>query len=264
MRALIVSAGNPVLSVPDGDGAVGGDARSSTSLVSIDFYVNETSRARRLRPAGDDVPRARRPAAAVPRVHDDAVRAVDRRGRRAARRGARGDGDHRGPRARAGDDAGLAPGGAPASRRCSAAGSRPSASSTCCCGPGPGGSAWRSCAATRTGSCSASTSRPGRCAGGSATATGASSSAPPQIAAEVARLRSLPAAGRRELPLRLIGLRELRSHNSWMHNAPKLMTGDRAHRAARAPGRRRRVRRRGRRPRDAALGGRRRSRCRRS
>jgi formate dehydrogenase len=32
-------------------------------------------------------------------------------------------------------------------------------------------------------------------------------------------------------PLRLIGLRELRSHNSWMHNAHSLMTGDRGHAA---------------------------------
>lgn len=32
-------------------------------------------------------------------------------------------------------------------------------------------------------------------------------------------------------PLRLIGLRELRSHNSWMHNAPLLMRGDRVHAA---------------------------------
>jgi anaerobic selenocysteine-containing dehydrogenase len=32
-------------------------------------------------------------------------------------------------------------------------------------------------------------------------------------------------------PLRLIGLRELRSHNSWMHNVPKLMAGDRVHTA---------------------------------
>ena len=30
-------------------------------------------------------------------------------------------------------------------------------------------------------------------------------------------------------PLRLIGLRELRSHNSWMHNAPTLMKGKRSH-----------------------------------
>jgi formate dehydrogenase len=31
--------------------------------------------------------------------------------------------------------------------------------------------------------------------------------------------------------MRLIGLRELRSHNSWMHNVPKLMQGGRVHAA---------------------------------
>ena len=34
-----------------------------------------------------------------------------------------------------------------------------------------------------------------------------------------------------EFPLRLIGMRELRSHNSWMHNAPLLMRGGRTHAA---------------------------------
>ena len=34
-----------------------------------------------------------------------------------------------------------------------------------------------------------------------------------------------------EFPLRLIGLRELRSHNSWMHNSPLLTRGGRAHAA---------------------------------
>jgi anaerobic selenocysteine-containing dehydrogenase len=54
--------------------------------------------------------------------------------------------------------------------------------------------------------------------------------APAEIVAE---LRALE-AGRDEppeFPLRLIGLRELRSHNSWMHNVPKLMRGDRVHAA---------------------------------
>ena len=32
-----------------------------------------------------------------------------------------------------------------------------------------------------------------------------------------------------DYPLRLIGLRELRSHNSWMHNSPLLMRGGRTH-----------------------------------
>ena len=34
-----------------------------------------------------------------------------------------------------------------------------------------------------------------------------------------------------DFPLRLIGLRELRSHNSWMHNSPLLMRGGREHTA---------------------------------
>ena len=50
------------------------------------------------------------------------------------------------------------------------------------------------------------------------------------IAREVARLAA-QGDGDPEFPLRLIGLRELRSHNSWMHNSPKLMAGDRAHAA---------------------------------
>ena len=32
-----------------------------------------------------------------------------------------------------------------------------------------------------------------------------------------------------DYPLSLIGLRELRSHNSWMHNSPLLMRGGRTH-----------------------------------
>jgi anaerobic selenocysteine-containing dehydrogenase len=53
---------------------------------------------------------------------------------------------------------------------------------------------------------------------------------PPQIAREVAAMAA-ESGGDPELPLRLIGLRELRSHNSWMHNAPKLMAGGREHAA---------------------------------
>ncbi len=41
----------------------------------------------------------------------------------------------------------------------------------------------------------------------------------------LAWVRSRPATP--SFPLRLIGLRELRSHNSWMHNAPLLMRGHR-------------------------------------
>ncbi len=54
---------------------------------------------------------------------------------------------------------------------------------------------------------------------------------PPELVAELARL-----GDRHEddpaYPLRLIGLRELRSHNSWMHNSPTLMRGsNRKHQA---------------------------------
>ncbi len=57
---------------------------------------------------------------------------------------------------------------------------------------------------------------------------------PAPIAGELARLLE---DGRGvddpDFPLRLIGLRELRSHNSWMHNAPKLMAGSARTHAAR-------------------------------
>lgn len=53
---------------------------------------------------------------------------------------------------------------------------------------------------------------------------------PPELVEEEARLA--PDAGAGELfPLRLIGLRELRSHNSWMHNSELLMRGGRSHSA---------------------------------
>jgi formate dehydrogenase len=57
--------------------------------------------------------------------------------------------------------------------------------------------------------------------------------APPEIVAEIERLAAAPEppAG---FPLRLIGLRETRSHNSWMHNAPSLMRGNRGNRDHRA------------------------------
>ena len=48
----------------------------------------------------------------------------------------------------------------------------------------------------------------------------------PELLAEFDSMDSSPAPGG-EFPLRLIGLRELRSHNSWMHNAPLLMRGGR-------------------------------------
>ena len=54
---------------------------------------------------------------------------------------------------------------------------------------------------------------------------------PPEILGELRRLREAPAEDDDAFPLRLIGMRELRSHNSWMHNAPLLMRGGRKHAA---------------------------------
>ena len=50
----------------------------------------------------------------------------------------------------------------------------------------------------------------------------------PAISGEIERLTTSNGA-HADYPLRLIGMRELRSHNSWMHNAPLLMRGDRVH-----------------------------------
>ncbi|MGH2950834.1 MAG: molybdopterin-containing oxidoreductase family protein, partial [Solirubrobacterales bacterium] len=53
---------------------------------------------------------------------------------------------------------------------------------------------------------------------------------PPEILAEAERLAAA-SGDDPDFPLRMIGLRELRSHNSWMHNAPLLMRGGRTHAA---------------------------------
>jgi formate dehydrogenase len=52
--------------------------------------------------------------------------------------------------------------------------------------------------------------------------------APAEIIEELRRLGA-SAGDDPDYPLLLIGLRELRSHNSWMHNAPLLMRGGREH-----------------------------------
>ena len=52
--------------------------------------------------------------------------------------------------------------------------------------------------------------------------------APPEIVEEVGRLEAI-GAGDPAFPMRLISMRELRSHNSWMHNSPLLMRGGRVH-----------------------------------
>jgi anaerobic selenocysteine-containing dehydrogenase len=50
----------------------------------------------------------------------------------------------------------------------------------------------------------------------------------PALVRELDRLGSVKGESA-DFPLKLIGMRELRSHNSWMHNAPLLMRGGRTH-----------------------------------
>ena len=68
--------------------------------------------------------------------------------------------------------------------------------------------------------------------GASATATSECSSDPRDRGGDRALAAADGAPG--AIPLRLIGMRELRSHNSWMHNSPLLMRGGRVHARARS------------------------------
>src|SRR4051812_21897887 len=55
--------------------------------------------------------------------------------------------------------------------------------------------------------------------------------APDAIAAELGAMAAGDGDADPSFPMRLIGLRELRSHNSWMHNSPLLLRGGRVHAA---------------------------------
>ncbi len=54
---------------------------------------------------------------------------------------------------------------------------------------------------------------------------------PAPIRGELDRLLALGEAAGDDFPLRMVNLRELRSHNSWMHNSPLLVRGGRRHAA---------------------------------
>ena len=62
--------------------------------------------------------------------------------------------------------------------------------------------------------------------------------APEPIVADVDRLRARRSTAQRNGGLVLVGRRDLRSNNSWMHNVDVLVKGKRALHAARPPGRR--------------------------
>ena len=233
LRALIVTAGNPVQSVPDG-AALARALGKLDLLVSIDLYVNETARhADYVLPAAtwlerEDVPAAFQQFFYRPFIqHTEAV--VPPRGE------AREEWEIFDALAR---ELGVVPASVGALRLAGRAGLRP--------GPrrmidlmlrtGPRGDRF---GLRRGGLSLARIERePHGLVLGDAWPTGVLRErirhrpalvhlAPEEIAAEVARLREEPPPVDGEL--RLIGLRELRSHNSWMHNVPALMRGERRH-----------------------------------
>ena len=244
LRALIVTAGNPLQSVPDG-AALARALGKLDLMVSIDIYPNDTSRfADYVLPATtwlerEDVPAAFQQFFYRPFIqHTEAV--VPARGE--AREEWRIFED-------IGRALGVTPASVPAIRRLGSVGVRlsPRRMLDVMLRTGPRGD-WFG---VRRGGLSLGKLEREPHGGALADAwpTGVLGDrvlhddtrlrlAPTEIEDEVARLAeagagaepdSNGAASAETLPLRLIGLRELRSHNSWMHNVPALMRGDRRH-----------------------------------
>jgi formate dehydrogenase len=236
IHALFVSAGNPVLSVPDGDSLE--RALGKLDLcVALDFYVNETNRhADYVLPSTtwlerDDTPVAFLGFYTTPFVqHSDAVVA---------------------PAGEAREEwevvealskpLGIVPSSLPALRLLGRLGIRfsPQRLLDGLLRVGPEGDLF---GLRRRGlSLRALRRRPHGVVVAEHVATGVLRSkirhrgrrlrlAPEAIVGELRRLEATAStAPDGAFPLRLIGMRELRSHNSWMHNAPLLMRGGRTH-----------------------------------
>ena len=230
-----MSAGNPVLSVPDGHALERALAKLDL-FVSLDFYVNETNRhADYVLPSTtlyerDDVPLAFLGFFTQPFIQvTDAV--VPPPGR-----GASGVGDHRrhlaSRRGRALQHAGAAAARSPGRAALAAAHRRPPDSHRAerrpASGCGAPGSAWPSFAGLPHGIVLDEQIATGVLRGKLRTEGKRVRLCPPEIARELERIGSVNGSDP-DFPLLLIGLRELRSHNSWMHNAPLLMRGGRVH-----------------------------------
>src|SRR5829696_1351353 len=232
VKALFVSAGNPVLSVPDGD-AMERALGELDLMVALDFYVNETTKhADYVLPTTtlyerDDVPLAFLGFFSQPFIQTT-ERVIEPRGE------SREEWEIVDGLARR---IGVAPYSIPALRASAKLGFRPSPQRLVdlLLRTGPNGDLF----GARRGGLSLAKLRehPHGLLLGDEIETGVlrdklrtKSSrvrlAPPEIVEEMTRAESAdgddPA-----YPLRLIGLRELRSHNSWMHNAPLLMRGGR-------------------------------------
>jgi anaerobic selenocysteine-containing dehydrogenase len=239
LRALFVSAGNPVLSVPDGD-AMERALGKLDLLVSLDFYVNETNRhADYVLPTTtflerDDTPMAFLGFYTTPFVqHSDAVVAPAGE--------AREEWEIVEDLARAID---VLPYSVRELRRLARVGVRlsPQRLLDLLLRTGPDGDLFG--LRPRGLSLAKLRRRPHGVVLAEHVATGVLRRklrhrdkrvdlAPEAIVAELGRLASDGSAGERDpsFPLRLIGLRELRSHNSWMHNSPLLLRGGRTHAA---------------------------------
>jgi anaerobic selenocysteine-containing dehydrogenase len=240
IRALFVSAGNPVLSVPDGEALE--DALEQLDLcVSLDFYVNETNRhADYVLPAPTWLERSDVPAAflgfyTTPFIqHADAV--VPPAGEAREEWEVIDDISRR---------LGVVPASAKQLRWLGRLGVRltPDQILDALLRTGPDGD-WFG---LRRGGLSLAKLRkhPHGIVMAEHVPTGVLREkvrhgdrrvrlAPDAIAGEIARLCATDGNGNgrpADFPLKLIGLRELRSHNSWMHNAPLLMRGGRTHAA---------------------------------
>jgi anaerobic selenocysteine-containing dehydrogenase len=235
LRALIVTAGNPVQSVPDG-AALERALPELDLMVSIDFYVNETGRhADYVLPAAtwlerEDVPAAFQQFFYRPFIqHTEAV--VPARGE------AREEWKIFDDLAR---ELGVTPASIRALRLLGRAGIRirPSRMIDLMLRSGPRGDRF----GLRRGGLSLDRLKrePHGIALEEAWPTGVlrkrvrhsdglARLAPREIVEEVSALAAEPVPGSNGLPLQLIGMRELRSHNSWMHNVPALMRGGRRH-----------------------------------
>jgi len=234
LRALFVSAGNPVLSVPDGD-ALERALGKLDLLVSIDFYVNETSRhADYVLPATTFLERDDVPVAFLGFYTQPFIQAAEPVVPPAGE--SREEWEVIDELAEA---LGVQPYSVPPLRALARAGVRlsPRRLVDTLLRLGPEGDLF----GLRRGGLSPAKLRrnPHGIVLADQIPTGVLKEkvrhkdkrvrlAPREIQDELGRMESANGADP-SFPMRLIGMRELRSHNSWMHNSPLLMRGGRTH-----------------------------------
>src|SRR3954447_15814013 len=228
LRALFVSAGNPVLSVPDGQALT--DAMGSLDLcVSIDLYVNETGRhADYVLPATTFLEREDLPIAFLGFYTTPFVQwtepVVAPRGE------ARDEWEIIEDLAR---ELGVVPSPVPAVRRAGRLARlvTPRRLAAALLATGPERLSLRRVRRRPHGMVLADDIATGVLREKVRHPDGRVRLDPAPVRAELERLGAAAAAGDPDFPLRLIGLRELRSHNSWMHTPPLLLRGGRTHAA---------------------------------